>query len=71
MFEVLTFTERRSLVRTLRSGIASCRYEAGQLRRDPHAVCYEGESLADYLNLTDSLQALVDDVQAIDLARGL
>ena len=70
LFGSLTFTERRQLVAKLRSGVGQCRYEAHHLRT-PHAVAYKGQQRIDYLNMIDDVQALVDDVQAIDLARGL
>lgn len=68
MFAKLTFAERRELTRKLLSGVAYAIYEADELRRDPRAVTYPGQTRHAYIDLTDELQGVIDDVQAVDAA---
>jgi hypothetical protein len=69
MFGNLTFVERRTLVNRLRSGVHTCMYERDALTCDPRAVCYPGQTAAMYRQMIDDLQAVVDDVQAVDRVR--
>lgn len=66
MFEALTFAERRALMAKLLGASKSIRYEAGHLTRDPHAVAAEGQAWQQYVDLADDIQAIGDEVLAVD-----